>query len=212
MTPLQRLFGRDDKFYRLLESSAAEAQLGAGLLSRLLTELAQSSSDNAQREIDQSRRKHKRIGQEITSEIFKTFVTPLDREDIEAVSSALYKISKSIEKIAERLLIRPPTVTLDPIKRQTALLEEGAKIVAKMVGDLQKKNHAETIGDDYERIQAIEGEADRIMTDLLKELYGSSLEARSLLYWKDLYELLEKAIDRCRDVGGLLFTIVLKNA
>src|SRR5258708_3716130 len=107
MTPIQRLFRRDDKFYLLLDASAAEAQKGAAALSRLVSQLNQSPIETILADIDQSRRKHKRIGQEISEQLFKTFVTPLEREDIEELSNALYKISKSILKTCHRLLTVP---------------------------------------------------------------------------------------------------------
>ena len=61
-------------------------------------------------------------------------------------------------------------------------------------------------------MQAIEGDADRIMNELLKALYQGEDEARTVVFWKDIYELVEKAIDRCRNAGGLMFEIVLKNS
>jgi uncharacterized protein Yka (UPF0111/DUF47 family) len=212
MSALQRLFGRDDKFYRLLESSANEAQAGSTALGRLVTELNQGPIDSILGDIDQSRRKHKRISQEITEQLFHTFVTPLEREDIEALSNALYKISKNIEKIGERLIICPPGVNMDPIRRQISLLEQGTAVLVKMVADLRAKGQAELIRDNYERIQAIEGDADRIMNELLRDLYHGQADARTVVFWKDIYELVEKGIDRCRDTGAVLFHIVLKNS
>lgn len=212
MTPLQRLFGRDDKFYRLLDDSAAEARNGAAALVRLVGQLGQGSTDAILGEIDQSRRKHKRIGREITQALFATFATPLEREDIEAISEALYKLSKSTEKIAERLLIGPDGISVDPIRKQISLLEQGVTVATQMVTELSKKDHTEAISDGFERIQAIEGEADRIMNELLRDLYHGQTEARFVVFWKDIYELIEKAVDRCRNVGGLLFEIVLKNS
>ncbi len=212
MSAFQRLFGRDNKFYRLLEASAAEAQAGAVALGRLVTGLNQGPIDTILGDIDQSRRKHKRISQEITEALFQTFVTPLEREDIEALSTALYKISKNVEKIGERLIICPPGVNMDPIRRQISLLEQGTSVLVKMVGDLRSKHQAEVIRDNYERIQAIEGDADRIMNELLRDLYHGQGDARSVVFWKDIYELVEKGIDRCRDTGAVLFHIVLKNS
>ncbi len=211
-TALQRLLGRDDKFYRLLDSSAAQAHLGSASLNRLIAQLNQSPTQEVMGDIDQGRRKHKRISQEITEQLFQTFSTPLEREDIEALSNALYKISKTIEKIAERLIICPPGISMDPIRRQTVLLEQGTAMVVKMTAELRGKNHVEAIRDSYDRIQAIEGDADRIMNELLRDLYHGNADARAVVFWKDIYELLEKGIDRCRDAGAVLFHIVLKNS
>ncbi len=212
MSAFQQLFGRDNKFYKLLESSAVEAQTGAAALGHLVAELNQGPIDTILGDIDQSRRKHKRISQETTEALFQTFVTPLEREDIEALSTALYKISKNVEKIGERLIICPPGVNMDPIRRQISLLDQGTGVLVKMVAALRTKHQADLIRDSYERIQAIEGDADRIMNELLRDLYHGQGDARSVVFWKDIYELVEKGIDRCRDTGAVLFHIVLKNS
>ena len=75
--------------------------------------------------MSQARRKHKRISQQTTEELCKNFITPLEREDIEDLSTALYKISKNVEKIAERLVISPSGAKVTEISRQVALLERG---------------------------------------------------------------------------------------
>ncbi len=212
MTPLQRLFGRDDKFYRLLDSSAAEALGGASILVRLVDGLESGALDGIVGDLGQVRRKHKRISQEITEQLFQTFVTPIEREDIEELSNSLYKISKVSEKIGERLTISPPGLNTGTVRRQIALFEQATGVLAKMVSELRAKNHDESIRDHYERIQAIEGDADRVMNELLRDLYHSQSEARIIVFLKDIYELLEKGIDRCRDTGGVLFNIVLKNS
>jgi uncharacterized protein Yka (UPF0111/DUF47 family) len=161
-------------------------------------------------DLSQARRKHKRISQQTTEELCKNFVTPLEREDIEALSTALYKITKTVEKIAERLLISPTGTDLNLVSRQIIMLEKAAEMVVIMVNQLRTKSHGEEIRDAYERLQSIEGDADKLMNELLRELYHGSGDARAIVFWKDLYELLEKGIDRCRDAGYVVFHVALK--
>ncbi|HSI12753.1 MAG TPA: hypothetical protein VK961_11955, partial [Chthoniobacter sp.] len=78
------------------------------------------------------------------------------------------------------------------------------------VGQLRGKKHGEEIRDAYDGLQTIEGDADKLMNELLRELYHGSEDARSVVFWKDLYELLEKGIDRCRDAGYIVFHVALK--
>ena len=212
MSALQRLLGRDDQFYRLLEASGNQAKAGAAQLTLLLPRISGSGSKEVLNEIATSRQKHKVLSQEITEALCKVFMTPIEREDIEALNSALYKISKNVEKIAERLTISPAGVDVATVGRQLELLEQGAGVVAKMVAELQKKSHGEDIKGEYERLQAIEGDADRVMNELLRALYQGTADARAVVFWKDIYELLEKAIDRCRDAGYVVFHVALKNS
>jgi len=91
------------------------------------------------------RRTHKRVSSETTETLCKTFVTPLERDDIEALSSALYKISKTVEKIGERLVIRPVGVSSQCIERQVVLLEKATALAVVMIKQLRTKSHGEEI-------------------------------------------------------------------
>lgn len=98
ITAIRRLLGYDDKFFNLLEASADEAKASVQLL---LTLIKAPEGTTSMGDFIQSRRKDKRITEEITEELCKTFVTPLEREDIESLSLALYKIPKTAEKFRE---------------------------------------------------------------------------------------------------------------
>lgn len=210
MVSLQRIFGRDEKFYDLLETSAAEACNSASLLMKLLEEMKTVISDKSLEKLAESRRKHKRITQEITQQVCQNFVTPLEREDIDALSSALYRIPKNVEKIGERLLICPLRINRESLVAQVGLLEKAAEAVVTMVGQLRKRTHGENIQAMYERVQTIEGDADKMMNDLLRQLYQGDMDARDVIILKDLYELTERVIDRCRDAANVIFQVVLK--
>jgi len=158
----------------------------------------------------QSRRKDKRITQQITEELCRTFVTPLEREDIEALAFALYRIPKMVEKIVERLAIYPGRVPQAGLVRQAELLQLAADNVAFMVGELRKGSKMERIGAANEKLQFAEGEADKIMLCLEKELYEGPYDAKEVIFLLQLFEMVEKSVDRCRDAGNVVFQIMLK--
>ena len=137
-------------------------------------------------------------------------MTPLEREDIEALSNSLSKVPKGVEKIAERLLICPLTSHVESLSKQVAMLEQAAGTVAQMVRTLRKRPHVEEIQDDYAILQSIEGDADKFMVSLLRDLFQGEAPPKDAIFLKDIYELLEKAIDRCRDAGNVVFQVVLK--
>ena len=130
-------FKRDESFYELLEASATEARHCAILLKDVLAHLGGDSSAQLDA-IRQSRRKHKKIAQEITEKLCKTFITPLDREDVEALSSSMHRIPKTVEKIAERMALCPVKFTSDIVLKQVALLDQATEEVGNMVGGLRK--------------------------------------------------------------------------
>jgi uncharacterized protein len=211
--PLFNIFGgRDTQFFDLLENGAAEARNSASILVRLLAALGNGATETLLADLAQSRRKHKRIANDTSATITRVFVTPIEREDIENLSGVLYKISKTIEKIGERLTICPPGAKLDSVKKEVNNIEAACGIVVEVVSRLRGGATLGNVGPAHEKLQAVEGDADKTLLEHLRELYQSEQDARLLIYWKDLYDLLEKATDRCRDVGNAVFQIVLKNS
>lgn len=208
MISLQRLVGGGDIFFDLLEQSADEAHESVRIFVRNL-----SSPDPAS--LDQFavvRRKEKRITEEISQRLTQTFVTPLEREDIDALALALYKIPKTLEKFAERLIISPPNLPRTGFQRQAELLQQSMETLEVMVRELRSSPDLGKIKDQNLKLQYLEGQADLLMVERLKDLYNEPHRAVDVVALKDLYDLLEKVIDRCRDAGNIVVQIVLKNS
>ena len=214
MISWQKLFGRDPKFYDLLEASAAEARASAGLLKNLIDQLQQPGGGPVLSEFVGSRHKDKRINRQITEALCRTFVTPLEREDIEALAESLYKIPKRVNQIGERLMLYRASVPAmgEDFNRQISILEVAAGVVETMVKELRQGMDVEKARGMNDRLQQLEGEADKLVLHMLQALYLGEREAREVIIFKDVFELLEKAIDRCRDAGNTVFYIVLKNS
>ena len=155
---------------------------------------------------------NKRITKELSEHLCKTFVTPLEREDIEALAVALYKIPKTVEKFGERFMLSSPHVRNLDIARQLGMLEKAGDTVVTLVKELQKGVNLERVKSQNDQLQHIEGEADKLMLEVLRDLYNGDHSALRVIVLKDLYELLEKAFDRCRDAGNIVFHIVLKHS
>lgn len=207
MFSLQKLFGKSDVFYDLLEKSAEEAQHGVHALKNLF---AQPPGGQNIDELKLVRRKDKQITEQIKEELCRTFVTELEREDIEALSNALYKIPKTVEKIAERFLICSSKLTGSDFSRQLRMMDEAASTVVLMVQDLRKKMHLERMKDMNAKLQMIEGNADKLILELLQDLYSGGHDPIKVMMLRDLYDLMEKVVDRCRDAGNVLSLIALK--
>lgn len=213
MTTWKKILGKDEKFFDLLEASAKEADSCTTNLKEFLEKMKGVLSVDSLHEFTFSRRKDKEITKEITRELCRTFVTPLEREDIEELSNSLYKIPKTVQKIGERLVICPRTILSDEsLHRQVDLLEQAAGVVAKMVKLLRSGASLDEVGDMNSRLQQLEGEADKLVTKMLRGLYQGEREAKEVIILKDVFELLERAIDRCRDAGNTVFQIVLKSS
>ncbi|MBA4017658.1 MAG: pit accessory protein [Pirellula sp.] len=209
MFSIQKFFSQDGKFFDLLEASADETRESTRLLIDLLKD---RSHPHPLEEFALSRGKDKRITEQISHELVNTFVTGLEREDIEMVSYALYRICKTIEKFAERFNLAPQRLAGVDFHRQIQLMERATATLSDMVRLLRKMPPLETMKGLNDRLQGIEGEADDVMLDLLREVYSGQYEPLQAMMVRDLYDLLEKVIDRCRDAGNAISHIVLKNS
>lgn len=210
MFSLSQLLGKDDKFYDLLESSAEEALTSTKLLTNYLQRMEAYRTSSDLDDFIQNRRKDKKITSRITEELCRTFVTPLEREDIEGLSLALYRIPKTVEKLVERLSIYPGRVPREGLVRQAEFLTKAAEAVVFMVKQLRHSPSIDKISEANDRLQFAEGEADKYMLELLKELYRGPYDAKETVILQELFEMVEKSIDRCRDAGNVVFQIVLK--
>ena len=213
MLSLKKLLGKDDKFFDLLEAGAEEAKTSVDLFTSYLKKIAAGGTSAATLdEFIQTRRKEKRIRATLIEELSKTFVTPLEREDIEALSFALYRIPKQVEKIVERLSIYPGRVPNAAFERQAELMLQAVEAVSFMVRQLRGGTTIEKIREANDRLQFAEGEADKVMLMLLKDLYHGPYDAKELVILQELYEMVEQAVDRSRNAGNIVVQIVLKHS
>jgi uncharacterized protein Yka (UPF0111/DUF47 family) len=209
MFSLQKLLGKGDKFFTLLEASAEEARTSVLSLVRLSKSLDQPAAKD---ELAYVRQKDKQITREISAAVYSTFVTALEREDIEDLSNALYKIPKTIEKFSIRILAAPQHVRGIDFSTQISLLERATDVVLELVKLLRKGMNLEKVKDLNDKLQFLESEADNHMASLYKDLFSGKHDPMQVIMLKDLYELLEKVIDRCRDAGNVIAHIALKHS
>ncbi len=208
MFSLQKLLGRDDKFFDLLQASAEEGLHSVEALKRILTNPSITPSLD---EFVSSRRKDKAITNEISEMLVKSFVTALEREDIEALSNVLYKVPKTVEKFAERYILCAPRLRQVNFDTQMGMLDEATRTVVAMLKEL-KKNDLASITAHNNKLQKLEGDADKLMLEEFRDLYSGKHDPLTAMALKDLYELLEKVFDRCRDAGNVISHVVLKHS
>src|SRR4030095_352518 len=159
MFSLQKILGKEDKFFTLLEASAEEARNSVRTLRKYL---ANPDTLKTLDEFILARRKDKAITAQISEALCTTFVTTLEREDIESLSNALYKIPKTVEKIGERILLAPQFLKGVDISRQVDMLEKATETVVNMLKELRQGVKLERIKEINDRLQHIEGQADKL--------------------------------------------------
>ena len=207
MFSLQRLLGRDDEFCALLEASAAESVTAVTTLKR---ELHNGASQPSLEAFRLARRENKRITEDIADLQLRALVTSFEREDIEAVAEALYKIPKTVEKFAERYWMSYERIQAFDFTRQLVLVEEATKSVLEMMQAFRALAGVAEIRRLNSRIQRLESEADDVVLDFVEELVDPKFPTLRAIILKDLVELNEKVVDRCRDASGVIAQINMK--
>ena len=208
MPSLQKLLGKDDQFFDLLEASAEQARQSVQALRKFL------GNPSEQRTLDDfiaSRRKDKAITSQIGDALCTDLITALEPYDVEALSTSIYKIPKTVEKVAERILLAPQHLQGIDLSPQVVMLEQATDTLLQMVRDLRKGMPRTRVATLNAQLQSVEGNADKTVLELLRGLYNAQADPGRLLFLKDVYELLERVTDRCRDAGNVISRIVLKS-
>ena len=209
MISFQRILGREDEFFGLLEASAEQ---GCQAVAALKNVLNRHELSPMLHEFADARSKDKKITEEISQRLITTFVTPMEREDIESLASALYKVPKIVEKFAERYSIVADKVTGVDFSRQLVLMEKAVNLVLQMVQALRAGRNLGSIKNLQNELQAAESEADDVLLHMEREFYKPGYPALKAVILKDLFALNEKVVDRCRDAGNVISHVLLKNS
>lgn len=213
MLKLPFLKPKDNKFCVLLEGLSTQARECAVHLKTFVESTDAEQQAKAAEAITTSRRKSKELTGQITAELCRTYITPFDREDIQDIAADLYKIPKTIEKIKERLATHRINSVRGDFSRQIDVIVQEAEAMEEMVRELTKAGHDdERIIAKANQLQELENKGDAILGELLVALFRDNTDARDLILRKDIYDMLEKVVDRYRDAAGVALQIVLKHS
>jgi len=208
MFSLQTIFGSGQQFYGLLDEAALAAHESAKALHAMMRTTDRQPALDA---FKLARTRERAVSEKIGKALVDSFITPIEREDIEALGSALYKIPKQIEKFADRYSLAIQHLDGIDFAPRAAMLEQAAEVVVEMVRELRDLN-IDRMTKLHEKLRAIENEADRLMLELYRDIYSGKLDTLQMFLLKEFFEILEKAIDRCREAGVVAYQIVLKNS
>ncbi|MBU8975102.1 MULTISPECIES: DUF47 family protein [unclassified Lysobacter] len=208
MFSLQTIFGQGNQFYTLLEEAAVAAHDSTKALHAMLKAADRQPALDA---FKLARQRERDASDKISQELVNSFITPIEREDIEALASALYKIPKQVEKFADRYSLATRHLEHIDFAPRAAMLEQASAVVVQMVQQLRhlKLEPMKALND---QLRSLENEADRLMLELYRDIYSGRLDNLQMFLLKEFFEILEKAIDRCREAGVVAYEIVLKNS
>src|SRR5579875_2916555 len=208
MARLTNVFAPRDRVYFELFEEAGRNILRAGeLLDQLLVNYPDSKP--LAQDILDCEHEGDRITHDIIDRLNHTFVTPIDREDILALASALDDIVDYTEEVADYLGLYRIEAPTDQSIRLAEVLKEATRRICDVMPRLRG---FQDISQHTVEINSLENEGDRIVREAVAALFDGGIDPMVVIRWKDLYERLEAAIDATEHVANILEGIVIKNS
>jgi predicted phosphate transport protein (TIGR00153 family) len=201
-----RLIPKEERFYDDFTAMAEQIRVGAVLLDEMLAP-DRPIWDKAD-EIKEVEHKCDFLTHEIIQRLNRTFVTPLDREDIHALAGSLDDVMDAIDAAAAVIRLYKITHVRNGARRLADIVCDSVDRVVEAIGALEKKDGVLELA---ARVSQLEHEADRVHQDSIVELFDQESDPIAVIKWKEIFDFLEAATDRCEDVANLLEGVVVKN-
>jgi uncharacterized protein len=198
---------RDRQFFDLFEEAGGNIERAAGLLEEMLLEYPEKSE--LAREILICEQEGDRITHDIIRRLNQTFVTPMDREDILALSSALDDVVDYTEEVADYLGLYKIEAPMEQAQELASVLHQCARQIAEAMPRLRgfKDITHYTV-----ELNRLENDGDRIVREAIASLFDNGIDPMVVIRWKDIFERLEEAVDAAETVANILEGIVIKNS
>ena len=202
-----RLLPREDEYFTLFSQMTAKMQEA----SNSLVELTQGSSENFEawvKKVKEAEHACDSITHEITTKLNKSFITPFDREDIFTLSVALDDVVDYIDAAARAIIMYDIKEMSDHAKHLAKVIQTLTIEINSAVSMLAKPNN---MNQHIVEIHRLENEADDVYFRAIGELFHDATDALTVIKWKELYEIMENATDRCESVANIIESIILKH-
>ena len=197
---------RDRLYFELFEEAGQNVLQAAELLDRMLSNFPESKG--LAREILDCEHEGDRIVHDIVDRLNHTFVTPIDREDILALASALDDIVDFTEEVADYLGLYRIEAPMDQAIKLARVLKAASRQVAEAIPNLRGFRD---LSEHTVEINRLENEADRIHQQAVSQLFDAEHDPLTVMKWKESLDFLEDATDRCEDVANVLEGVMVKH-
>ena len=201
---------REEKFFGLFEESARNAVLAAQKLKEMVDSWENVEGKSA--EITELEHVGDTITHQIMRQLHRTFVTPFDREDIALLAHSLDDITDLIQAAADAMLIYKVARPGERAKHLAEIIVQAAAEVEKAMPELRSRKELEHILTHCVEINRLENVADRVFRSAIGELFDNTTNIPEIIKWREIYEHMETATDRCEDVANVLEGVALKHA
>ena len=211
-----KLLPRDGNFFALFNQHADCVVRAAEALSKLVANYSDLElRERYTREVDDAEHAADRITHEVNRTLHKTFITPIDREQIHTLINTMDDVADLIQDSSQTMALYDVRHATEEIIRLTDLSLkccQRMRHAVSLIGDLSKPATAEAALKTCEEIDQLESDADRVMRSAMSKLFRGNDEVREVIKLKAIYELLETITDKCEDVANVIEGVVLENS
>jgi predicted phosphate transport protein (TIGR00153 family) len=204
------LIPKDEKFFDILEEAADNVQKTAVAFRDLAANWSPASDKiKLIRELEHE---GDRMTHEMIDKLNRTFITPLDREDIHALASELDDVIDIIHATTDRMQLFRIEKSSPHLTQMAEVLVKAAEVIGKAIKSLRDLSHSRRTLDFCIEINRLENEGDALLKAALGELFSDHKDVLDIIKWKEIYEAAEYATDKCEDIANVIEGIVVKNA
>ena len=211
-----KLLPREGNFYEMFNQHAGRVVEAAHAFALLVKNYDDPElREKYNRDVDHAERSADRVTHEVNRLIHKTFITPIDRDQIHTLINTMDDVADLIQDSAETMALYDVRHMTDEIVRLTALSVkccDRLKDAVKFLGKIADPAVAEATLKTCEEIDRLESDADRVMRSAMSKLFREEPDVREVIKLKAIYELLETITDKCEDVANVIEGIVLENS
>jgi hypothetical protein len=211
-----KLLPREGNFFEMFDQHATHIVEAAHAFAKLVANYSDLElREKYNQEVDHAERAADRVTAEVNRLIHKTFITPIDREQIHSLINTMDDVADLIQDSAETMALYDVRHMTEEITRLTDLSVkccERLRDAVKLLGNIAEPSTAEAALKTCEEIDRLESDADRVMRTAMSKLFREEPDVREVIKLKAIYELLETITDKCEDVANVIEGIVLENS
>jgi len=201
---------REEKFFDLFEESAHNLIRAANLLAELLQNWV--DVEEKIRQITELEHHGDNITHRIIAQLHGTFITPIDREDIAQLANRMDDVMDFIEAAAVRMMLYGIDKPAERAKEVANILIKVTSEVGEAIPHLRHRRELSHMREHCIEINRLENEADAVRRSALAELFHDRVELVEVIKWREIYEHMENAVDRCEDIADILEGVMIKRA
>jgi predicted phosphate transport protein (TIGR00153 family) len=205
-----RVTKKEEAFYDMFLEATENTCKAAGLLNELMTDYV--NTDEKIQKIEEAEHEGDRQIHKIMEQLNKSFITPIDREDIYEIAKMLDNITDAIESTAHRFkMFNVKSMHEDAVKMVKSIVTCTQELKGVMA-ELKNMKGSKTLQKKIIEVNRLEDEGDKIFRESITKLFSDEKDGIEVVKWKEIYEFLENTLDACEDVANIIEGVVMKHA